>query len=77
MFVVYYFEYNGKTGKSVCKVVNRKKCEWQITGKNSTNLVGHLSRLHKEEFKMYEKYENKEMDKIDVSNLYSVQLISV
>jgi hypothetical protein len=34
-----YFVYNKETNKSLCK---NKKCEAEVQGKNSTNLVNHL-----------------------------------
>lgn len=45
-----YFNFNEETQKSTCQVVNEKSgkhCGVELVGKNPSNLVNHLSRLHK------------------------------
>lgn len=45
-----YYEYDDKTEKSICKVCDAtsgRVCGLKLAGKNATNLVQHLSRLHK------------------------------
>lgn len=46
-----YFEYVGKTDKSVC-IVDRERCHVSIKGKHGTNLLAHLKRFHDKEYKV-------------------------
>lgn len=45
-----YFDYSEQTRKSKCQVVDKsgKECGALLAGKNPSNLVNHLLRLHKE-----------------------------
>ena len=55
-----YFEYNAELDKSKCTISN---CKVELKGKNATNLVNHLRRLHKNEFEIYNQNEtNKEKE---------------
>ena len=51
-----YFAYDEATGKSTCQVIDAAKekiCGTSLTGKNTSNLVSHLQRFHKEEYSAY------------------------
>ena len=56
-----FFEYNETTDKSQCLVVDEKsgkRCNVNLSGKNTTNLINHISRFHKnqhEEFQQKDK----------------------
>jgi hypothetical protein len=54
-FVWNYFNYDDTSGKSICQVCVRddKVCGVGITGKNTSNLVVHLQRFHKQEHVAY------------------------
>lgn len=51
-----HFTFNETTGKSRCIVVvetgkkRKSECGTELCGKNTTNLISHLSRFHKEEY---------------------------
>jgi len=51
-----FFTYDQTTGKSTCNVVENKaktSCNIKLAGKNSSNLVAHLKRSHKDAFECY------------------------
>ena len=49
-----YYQYDAATDKSTCSVLvdkdNKKVCGTKLSGKNSTNLVAHLRRMHKDSY---------------------------
>jgi hypothetical protein len=71
-YVWHYFNYCEETQKSMCMVVDEKtgkSCGMALAGKNSSNLVNHLSRAHKfahEEYK--QKEQKKAIDKLGVKS---------
>src|SRR6218665_3635016 len=62
-----FFKYCTETDKSVCQVRDGKteeKCGTALSGKNSSNLISHLQRLHKEAHAEYlEKHSEKDKAK--------------
>jgi hypothetical protein len=51
-----YFSYQPEAGKSKCVVVvpkGDKECGVILAGKNSTHMLAHLSRMHKQECEQY------------------------
>ncbi len=62
-----FFKYCTETDKSVCQVRDPKteeKCGTALSGKNSSNLISHLQRLHKEAHAEYlEKHSEKDKAK--------------
>ena len=55
-----YFKFSDDTQKSMCMVFDDKlgrNCGVVLAGKNSSNLVNHLARLHKEAHTEYEQKE--------------------
>ena len=55
-----YFKFSEETQKSMCMVFDDKlgrNCGVVLAGKNSSNLVNHLSRLHKDAHTEYEQKE--------------------
>lgn len=55
-----FFSYDDSTGKSTCLVVEgdgSDACGVKLAGKNSSNLVAHLNRMHKEAFKAFSEKE--------------------
>jgi hypothetical protein len=58
-----YFEYDMASDKSVCKVSESGKpsCNIKLAGKNSSNLVAHLRRVHPDAYKRY--CENEQLKK--------------
>ena len=64
-----YFEYDVASDKSVCKVTESGKpsCNIKMAGKNSSNLIAHLRRVHPDAYKRYcENEQSKKNEKIGV-----------
>ena len=71
-----YFDYCEQTRKSKCRVVDKsgKECGALLADKNSSNLVNHLSRLHKETYTEFdEKEKAREHVKQDVKRTSTAQ----
>jgi len=65
-FVWDYFTYDEASGKSTCRVSvgDDKTCGTLFTGKNTSNLVAHIQRSHKEEHASYvQREKNKKCSK--------------
>jgi hypothetical protein len=60
-----YFEYDVASDKSVCKVTESGKpsCNIKMAGKNSSNLIAHLRRVHADAYKRYCENEQSKQNK--------------
>jgi hypothetical protein len=58
-FVWDYYTFDEATGKSKCEVIvgDDRTCGNLFTGKNTSNLVAHLQRSHKQEYSEYTQHE--------------------
>ena len=54
-YFTYYMEQEGKAKCKVVIVKTNSECGALLSGKNSTNMLSHLRRLHKQEYEQYVK----------------------
>lgn len=70
-----FFKYCKETDKSVCNVLDpktEKSCGTALSGKNSSNLISHLQRMHKVAYSEYqEKHSEKDKAKTNLKRKFN------